>query len=251
MSLIEHLDELRRRIIISVVAIAVGTIGCFIFKGPLLRLLIAPLSDMEMRLITLSPTESFMTVFKVAIYGGLIVASPVIIYQIWAFVAPGLKKRERRITLTAASFTTLLFFAGVAFAWFLVLPRGLEFLLNYESGIFDQQVQASRYFSFVAMFLFAFGLVFELPAMIVTLSWVGIVNARTLSTKRKYAILLGAVISASLTPADVFSMVALFMPFLLLYEISLVLVRLIERSRRRKQSEADIDSGQDVGQTAG
>lgn len=251
MSLIEHLEELRKRIIIAVVAITAGMVGCFVFKGPLLKLLIAPLGGKE--LITLSPTESFMTVFKVAAYGGFIIASPIIIYQIWAFVSPGLKSKEKRVIFFATFVTTILFLAGVAFGWYLVLPRGLDFLLNYEGEVFNQQIQASRYFSFVAMFLLGFGLIFELPAMIVTLAWVGLVDATTLRKKRKYAILIGAVVSAALTPGqDLFSMIAMFVPFLLLYEVSVIMARLIQRSRRRKAAAAAAaEGGPDIGEAAG
>lgn len=237
MSLIAHLDELRKRIIIAVFALAAGMAGCFALKGPLLSLLIAPLGGRE--LITLSPTESFMTVFKVAGYGGFVVASPVIIYQVWAFVAPGLKSREKLAVFMATIATSLLFLAGVVLAWYLVLPRGMDFLLNYEADVFNQQIQATRYFSFVAMFLLGFGIIFELPAMIVTLAWMGLVNGKTLRGKRRYAVLAGAVVSAVLTPGqDLFSMLAMFVPFLLLYEISILCVRLIERSRHRKQEAA-------------
>lgn len=228
MSFVEHLEELRKRIIISMVALAVGTTACFIFKGRVLALLIEPLGGR--RLITLAPAESFMTVFKVAAYGGLIAASPVIIYQIWAFVAPGLKTHERRSALLATILTSTLFFAGVVFAWFLVLPRGLDFLLSYESGTFDQQVQAARYFSFVMMFLLGFGLVFELPAMIITLARLGLVRAETMSRHRKYIYLAGAVISAALTPGqDLFSMLAMIIPFILLFEISVFISRYIQK----------------------
>ena len=136
----------------------------------------------------------------------------------------------------------------------MVLPRGLDFLLNYEADIFNQQIQATRYFSFVAMFLLGFGLIFELPAMLVTLSWLGIVNAKTLSKQRKYAILIGALVSAILTPGqDFFSMLAMFVPFLILYEVSILLARLIERSRRKKLAVevSDIDDGgPDTGEAA-
>lgn len=248
MSLVEHLEELRKRIIISLVAITAGMAGCFIFKGPLLQRLIAPLNGKE--LITLSPPESFMTVFKVAAYGGLIIASPIIIYQIWAFVAPGLQAREKRIIITATIFTTLLFLGGVAFAWSLVLPRGLDFLLNYENQVFNQQVQASRYFSFVAMFLLGFGLIFELPAMILTLARLGIVNAKMLAKNRKYAILAGSVISAALTPGqDAFSMIAMAVPFVFLYEISIHLSRLVQRSRSRQAEAEAADGHNEVGET--
>lgn len=249
MSLIEHLEELRKRIIIAVIALAAGMTGSFIFQAPLLRLLMAPLGGKQ--LITLSPTESFMTVFKVAGYGGVIIASPVIIYQVWAFVAPGLRKKERRVIFFATLFTSLLFLAGIAFSWYLVLPKGLDFLLNYESEIFNQQIQASRYFSFVAFFVVGFGLIFELPAMILTLVWVGVVNVKQLTKQRKYAVAIGAAVSAAITPGtDFFSMLSMFVPFLLLYEVSVLLARVIERSRRKKREAADSIDNDPEGEAA-
>lgn len=242
MSLIEHLEELRKRIIISVVAIAVGMTVCFIFQESLLGLLVAPLNGRE--LITLTPAESFLTVFKVAAYAGIIVASPVIIYQIWAFAAPGLRQKERRVILSATGFTTLLFLAGVAFAWYFVLPKGLDFLLNYETDFFNQQVQATPYFTFVALFLLGFGLIFETPALILTLVWIGIVDVKTLNRQRKYAYLIGAIVSAVITPGtDAFSMLAMFIPFLVLYEVSVLLGRVIERSRRKKKAADVVEDG--------
>ncbi|MHB1389619.1 MAG: twin-arginine translocase subunit TatC [Thermoleophilia bacterium] len=242
MSLIEHLEELRKRIIISIIAIAVGMTVCYIFQAPLLRLLVMPLNGRE--LITLTPTESFMTVFKVAAYAGVVVASPVLIYQIWAFAAPGLRQRERRVILSATAFTTLLFLAGVVFAWYLVLPTGLNFLLSFESDFFNQQVQATPYFTFVALFLLGFGLIFETPALILSLVFIGIVDVRMLSEQRKYAILIGAVVSAVITPGtDFFSMLAMFVPFLVLYEVSVLLARVIERSRRRKKAAQVVEDG--------
>lgn len=231
MSLIGHLEELRKRIIISFAALCVGVIICFIFKGFLLELLTEPLGDKK--LITLSPTESFMTVFKVSGYAGMMIASPVIIYQIWAFVAPGLRAKEKRVIFFATFFTTLLFLVGVVFAWRFVLPRTLDFLLNYESDVFNQQVQSSQYFTFVAMFMLGFGIIFELPAMILTLVRLGIVEPKVLRKKRKYAILVGVIASAALTPGqDLFSMLAMAVPFVLLYEISLILCRFVKRPAR-------------------
>ncbi|MDO8735841.1 MAG: twin-arginine translocase subunit TatC [Thermoleophilia bacterium] len=240
MSLIGHLEELRKRIIISLVAIAVGMLVCFIFKGFLLEMLTAPLG--EKKLITLSPTESFMTVFKVAGYTGMILASPVIIYQIWAFVAPGLRAKEKRVIFFATFFTSILFLAGVAFAWIFVLPRTLDFLLTYEEDIFNQQVQSSQYFTFVAMFMLGFGIIFETPAMILSLVRLGIVDPKYLRKKRKYAILIGVIASAALTPGqDLFSMLAMAIPFILLFEISLVLSRFVKPARDESIIDADDD----------
>lgn len=248
MSLIEHLDELRKRIIISLVAIFLAMVACFIFKGRILSLMVEPIRDRE--LITLSPTESFMTVFKVVAYAGLIVASPVIIYQIWAFVAPGLRTKERRVVIFATIFTSLLFIGGVVFGWIFVLPRGLDFLLNYQDDIFNQQVQAAKYFSFVAMFLLGFGIVFEIPAMLLTLARFGIVSHDMLAKNRKYALLIGAVVSAALTPGqDLFSMIAMFIPTMLLYEFSVQASRVIQKRRQKKEEAADIEDAADMGET--
>ena len=148
MSLVEHLEELRKRIFIALGAFVVAFAICFIFKGQILAFLTGPLEGRK--LVTLGPAESFMTTFKIAAYAAIGLAAPVIIYQIWAFVAPGLKKREKRLVLWATIFTSFLFFGGVAFCWYLVLPRGLDFLLNYEPDYFTQMPQASKYISFVA-----------------------------------------------------------------------------------------------------
>lgn len=249
MSLIEHLDELRTRIIISLIAFLVGFVICFIFRSYLLDLLVTPLGDRK--LLTLSPTESFMAVFKVSAYCGLILASPVIIYQIWAFVAPALKSKEKKIVVVASIFTSILFLVGVAFAWVFVLPRVLDFLLNYEGDFFDQQIQANRYFSFVSLFLLGFGIIFETPVMILTLVRMGVVDAQQLGKNRKYALLIGCVVSAVLTPPDIFSMLAMVIPFVLLYEASIHLSRLVQKRRHKQQDSEIVDEGPDVGETAG
>jgi len=248
MSLVGHLEELRKRLMISIGALAVGMTVCFIFKGFLLDILIDPLGDRK--LITLTPTESFMTVFKVAGYVGMMLVSPVIIYQIWAFVAPGLKSKEKHVILYAAIFTSILFLCGVAFAWYLVLPRALDFLLTYQGDFFNQQVQASTYFSFVALFMLGFGLIFELPALLLTLVRLGVVTPEKLARNRKYAILAGSILSAALTPSqDFFSILAMAVPFYVLYEASIHLGKLVQR-RSQKRAAAVVDDGPE-GEAAG
>lgn len=232
MSLIEHLEELRKRIVYSLVALAVAFAACFALKDYLLGFLVGPLNGRQ--LITLAPAEAFMTAFKVAAYGAIIIAAPMIIYQIWAFVAPGLKAKEKKLVYTATIFTSLLFFGGVAFCWYLVLPRGLDFLLNYQSDYFAQQVQASKYFSFVVLFALGFGLVFELPAFLLTLMRLGFVNYKTLAKNRRYAILIGAIVSAVLTPTqDIVSMMAMAVPFYVLFELSVQLGRFVQKKREK------------------
>jgi sec-independent protein translocase protein TatC len=240
MSLIEHLEELRKRIIRSIIALTAGVILAFAFKSYLLQILVAPLNGRE--LITLSPTESFMTVLKVAGYAGMILASPVIIFQIWAFVAPGLKSKERRVIYFASFFTTVLFLVGIFFAWYMVLPRGLDVLLNYQGDYFNQHLQADQYFSLVSVFLLGFGIIFETPVMILTLARLGIVNTRMLRKNRKYAILVGTILSAALTPGqDMFSMLMMAVPFLLLFEVSVLASRFVQKSKRIKDEVEEIE----------
>jgi len=245
MPLLEHLEELRKRIIRSIIALTVGVVLSFVFKSYLLQILVVPLNGKE--LITLSPTESFMTVLKVAGYAGMILASPVIIYQTWAFVAPGLRSKERRVVYFASFFTTILFLIGIIFAWYVVLPRGLDFLLNYQADYFNQQLQADQYFSFVTMFLLGFGIIFETPVMILTLARLGIVNTRMLKKNRKYAVLIGAILSAALTPGqDIFSMLMMAIPFLLLFEVSVLASRFVQKSKRsREGEEIELEDGSD------
>jgi len=250
MSLVEHLDELRTRLIHSAAALAAGMVICFILQGRLLDLLVSPLGETDKQLITLSPTEPFMTVLRVAVYCGLIIASPYIILQIWLFVAPALRRKEKRVLIVASLVTSLLFFAGVAFCWFFVLPRVLGFLLNYQKDFFDQQLQAAKYFSFASLFVLGFGLVFETPVIILTMNRLGIVDASMLRKNRKYAVLFGCIISAILTPQDVFSMLAMAVPFYFLYGVSIHMSALAERRRRKAAAGAEGD-GSDVGEAAG
>ena len=251
MSLLEHLEELRKRIIRSIIALTIAVILCFAFKSWLLDLLIAPLPE-GAQLITLSPTESFMTTLRVSGYAGLIIASPVIIYQTWAFVAPGLRAKEKRVIYYASFFTTLLFLFGIFFAWYVVLPRGLDFLLNYQGDFYNPMLQADKYFTFVAMFLLGFGIIFETPVMILTLTWMGIVNTKMLRTNRKYALLIGVILSAALTPGqDIFSMLMMAVPFLLLFEFSVLASRFVQRPKgAEKEEDVEIPDGS-AGDAAG
>jgi sec-independent protein translocase protein TatC len=238
MTVMEHLGELRKRIGISLAALLVGIIASFIAKDPLFEILKRPLvraDGLEAELVTLSPIEPFMTVLRVAVYGGFLVALPVVLYQFWAFVMPALYETERKRVLPYVFFTTALFLAGVAFAYFLVLPIALVFLVGYGGDIFTQQLRASEYIGFVGKFLLGFGAVFEIPVLILLLSAAELVSVRWLRKSRKYALLVIAAISMVLTPADPLSMLLMMGPLYLLFEFGILLARLTERRRRKKQ----------------
>ncbi|GAB4242537.1 MAG: hypothetical protein Kow00129_01100 [Thermoleophilia bacterium] len=238
MTVVEHLTELRRRLILALLALGLGVVVAFIFQNPIFEILKAPLDrapGVEARLITLSPAEPFMTVLKVSVVAGLLLALPVVLWQFWAFVMPALYESERKRVLPYAAFTTLLFLAGVAFGYFVVLPVGLAFLVGYGGDIFAQELRASEYINFVSMFLLAFGVVFEMPAMLLLLASAGLVNHVILKRVRKYALLGIAVIAMILTPADPFSMLLMMGPLYLLYELGIILTLLVDRRRVKRE----------------
>jgi sec-independent protein translocase protein TatC len=241
MSVLDHLDELRRRIIVSLLALVVGVVAAFIGKDWVFFVVERPLKAIRgpgAQLVTFSPTEPFMTIVRVSVYVGLIIALPVILYEVWAFIMPALYEREKRSVLPYVLFTLLLFLGGVAFGYFVVLPIGLSFLIGYGGDIFNQQLRASEYLSFVSVFLLGFGVVFEMPAFILLLSALGVVSTKRLRRWRKYAVLVIAVVAMVITPSqDPVSMLLMMGPLLLLYELGIGLGRLVERRRERRRSQ--------------
>ncbi len=245
MSVVDHLGELRKRLVISAVAILIGTAFSFIAKGWVFEVILRPLRITQgdkVTIITLSPTEPFMTVLKVSIYAGLLIALPVVLWQFWAFIMPALYENEKKRVLPYVFFTTALFLAGVLFGYYVVLPVGLKFLVGYGGDIFNQQLRASEYISFVSLFLLAFGVVFEMPAIMLMLSSAGIVNARQLRKTRKYALVGIATASMVLTPSqDPVSMLLMMGPLLVLYELGIMLARVVDRRRAKRKALAAVE----------
>lgn len=223
LTLAGHLDELRRRIFISLAAVAVCS--CLAFwkiQDILSFLMIYPVDH----LVFFSPVEAFMEYCKLAFFTGLIIASPIVLFQLWSFVSPGLTGRERGAFLAAMPFSATLFLGGAAFAFFVVLPWALKFLINFPGPEVVPVISISKYLSFVIMLLLVFGIVFELPVAVFLLSKLGIVTPSVLSRNRKYAILAIFVLAAVLTPTpDAFTQVAMAVPLIVLYEISIWICR--------------------------
>jgi len=241
-----HLGELRRRLTYVAIAVVVCVIGCFIFKDQVLAVVLHPLESTDVNeLTTLGVTESFMNVLKVSIYAGLIISLPFILHQFWAFIMPGLYERERKSIVPYVIATTLLFIGGVVFAYFIVLPVGLRFMLGYGDEYFGQLLQAEKYISFVTMFLLAFGVVFELPLIMMLLAWSGLVDHVKMRKVRKYAILAEAIIAMVFTPSqDPVSMALMLIPLMILYEIGILLAKLIGRRKaKRALREEPVDFG--------
>ena len=252
LSLLEHLSELRKRITLAAIALALGVVVAAVFNDFVFDALLWPLRQVDglpadaYQITTFSPAEPFMVSLKVWIVAGLLVASPILIWQLWAFVAPAFTTTEKRYFYPVVAATTLLFLGGVALAYFLVLPRGLSFLLGFGEGSFNVQNRASDYLTFAALFVLAFGVVFEMPVILVLLARVGVIDSRFLRKNRRYAVLISAVVAAFITPSqDAFSMLAMFVPLVVLYEVSIVLARMVQPKRvkvvHREDAGADDD----------
>jgi sec-independent protein translocase protein TatC len=252
LTLFEHLDELRKRLFICLIAATVGVLIAALFNGFMFDVLLHPLRtvpnlpETATKITTFSPAEPFMVSLKVWVVGGLILAAPVLIYELWAFMAPAFTSGEKKYFYPIVFATTALFFAGVAMAYFLVLPKGLQFLLTFSAGYFNVQLRASDYFTFMALFILAFGVVFELPVVLVLLAKVGVIDDKFLKKNRRWSIIILAFAAAVITPSqDAFSMLAMFIPLYVLYEVSIVIARFVQPKREADAAVEDSPGGDD------
>lgn len=225
MSLLEHLEELRQRLLKAVIALLIGAVLGTLVTAPVLRLLVAPLGDQVP--LAISPTEAPAVFFKVAIVIGLVVAMPVIMYQIFQFARPGLEPQERRYVIIGAPAASLSFAAGVVFAAAVLLPAALPFLQGFLFGIVEQRYSIERYVSFVANILLWAGLVFETPLVMYFLAKLGVVTPQGFAKARRVVIIGAAAGAAVITPTtDPVNMLLVMVPFMLLYELGILLARL-------------------------
>jgi sec-independent protein translocase protein TatC len=221
-----HLDELRSRLIVSLAVFGVALALCFWQNHLLLEIASGPLPDNHGRLITFSVTEPFTTTMKVAAYGAIILALPILLYELYAFFLPAISKQQRKSVTPLLVLTPFLFIAGVLFAFFVVVPAALNFLLNFNDSQFNIQVKASEYYGFFATTLIACGIVFEVPVAILGATRLGIVNVAQLRKNRRYAYLVCAVVAAALPGVDPISMLLETAPLIALYEVSIVLAKI-------------------------
>jgi len=239
-----HLQELRKRLIFSFIAIGVGFILCYAFVDHIFNILAAPLTNELMpkggSLIFTSVAEAFFTYMKVALIAGIIVTSPFVVYQIWAFVAPGLYQKEKRYVVPFVLGSTLFFVLGILFGYYVAIPVGFKFLLGYATDIIKPMPSMKEYLSFSLRFLLACGLVFEFPVVLVLLSKIGIIDAKMLARQRKYALLLIFIFAAVVTPSpDIISQLLMAVPLVGLYELSILLSKIFGRRPAPVSSEGD------------
>ena len=240
-TLVEHLDELRTRIFVSLGALAVGFAIAFLFRHRLLDWLNAPLPPDKRPPITLGVAEPFLTSFKVSLMAGFGLALPVVLWQLWSFLAPAVEPHAERLVLMFVLFATFLLVVGVAFGYFLVLPQAIHFLTNFDQNQFNIQIRAKDYYSFVLTVLFAVGLVFELPIFLLALVRLDVLSTQTLRSNRRLGYFIVAVIAVLLPGIDPVTTTLEGIPLVALYEASIWLAVLMERRAPRAEPASVTD----------
>jgi sec-independent protein translocase protein TatC len=236
-TLVEHLGELRTRLLIALGSVGVAFLVAFAFQERILRWLSEPLPD-DKQLVTLGVTEPFFTAVKVSLYAGIAIALPIVLYQLWSFLAPAFEQHTQRVVSVFVLIGTALFVVGAAFGYFVLLPRGLGFLTSYNTEFYDIQIRASYYYSFVTMVLLGMGLVFELPMFILALVRLRILSAEKLRRNRRIGIFLVVLAAVLLPTVDPISLAFETVPLLILFELSIWLAVVMERRWERSYGEA-------------
>jgi len=262
MPLLDHLIELRQRLLYSVVALFVAFLICFFFAEQLFNFLVQPLADIlthrtgvqgARRLIFTDLTEVFFTYVKVAFFFGAFIACPIFLTQIWLFVAPGLYKNEKSALAPFLIASPILFFTGGALVYYVLFPLAWQFFLSFETpggnGTLPIELEAkvNEYLSLVMKLIFAFGLSFQLPIIMTLLARVGLATSKGMAAKRRYAIVGVFVVAAIFTPPDPLSQISLAVPIILLYEISIYMAKLVEKKKKEREGEDGPDGDDDTG----
>lgn len=235
----QHLEELRRRLVISAIAVGLGFTICYAFKEMLFEVLMKPWIEalpkgQGAKLIYTAPHEAFFTYMKVSLLGGTALAVPVILYQVWRFVAPGLYENEKKYLLPIVFASSVFFLGGASFGYFFVFPVGFQFFTSFASDFITPMMSTREFFSFSIRMLLAFGLVFELPVFMFFLARLGLMSSDYLRKKRRYAIVIIFIIAAAVTPSpDVFSQCLMAGPLILLYEASVWIVYCFGKKEKR------------------
>jgi sec-independent protein translocase protein TatC len=241
-TLVEHLDELRTRLIIVLIALVPAFLLAFVFHEQIMEWLIGPLPN-DKKLVTLGVTEPFTTSVKVSLIAGLALALPVLLWQVWAFFAPAVQPHFQRIVIVFVVIATALFATGVVFMYYVVLPRALDFLTSYDDNLYDIQIRASYYYNFAALTLLAGGLAFLMPIFVLGLVRLRVLSSDRLRSNRRIAYVLLLVFAILLPTVDPVSLAFEVVPLLLLFELSIWMSVLMERRWQRGWDEEFAEAG--------
>ncbi len=243
MSLTDHLVELRKRLMRSLMAIGIGFGLCYFYKDAIFDMITRPLTQVLPKnsyLIYTGLTEAFFTYMKVAFFASLIITSPFVLYQIWKFIAPGLLPKERKYIVPFVLSSSILFIGGVSFGYFIALPPAFKFFVSFNNQYLQAMLSFKDYLSLFVTFLLGFGVSFELPVFMFFLAKLGIVNAEKLSKQRKYAILIIFMVAAVLTPSpDALSQILMAIPLMFLYEVSIFVVKFAEEKKTNSNNKEE------------
>jgi sec-independent protein translocase protein TatC len=241
MSLTDHLMELRKRLVRSVIILLVGFGVCYYYKDYVFEIITRPLVNALPKnsyLIYTGLTEAFFVYMKLAFFASLIITSPFIVYQIWKFISPALHSKEKKYVIPFVFFSSLLFVSGVLFGYYIALPPAFEFFVSFNNQYLQAMISFSNYISLFVTFLLGFGLSFELPVFIFFLAKFGIVNVQMLSKNRKYAILLIFIVAAILTPSpDALSQILMAIPLMFLYEVSIFVAKFAVKKKTDSETK--------------
>ena len=239
-----HLEELRKRLIICVTSVVIGFVISYFFSEQLFNILVKPLQKElppDSLLIFTGLPEAFFVYLKISLFAGIFLSCPVILWEIWGFVAPGLYDHEKKYIFPFVIFSSILFVIGLLFCYFIVFPFAFKFFMGYSSDIIRALPSIKEYLSFTLKLLLAFGIIFELPVFVLFLAKMGIVNEKMLRNQRKFAILGIFVVAAILTPPDVVSQILMAIPLILLYEVSVYVARIFGKKTDVKQPGEEDD----------
>ncbi|MFL5869625.1 MAG: twin-arginine translocase subunit TatC [Solirubrobacterales bacterium] len=243
LTLVEHLDELRTRIVVSAVVLVVAIGLAFWQNSLLIDIAQKPLPDGHEKLITFGVSEPFFTTIKISIYAGLLLALPILLYQVYAFVLPAFSPSERRVVTPLLLMVPFLFVAGTVFAYYIIVPAALKFLLNFNADDFNIQVRASEYYGFFMLTEISVGLLFQVPVGILAATRLGLITPRQLSQNRRYALLIVAIIAMLLPGTDPITMLLCMLPLYVLFELSILLARVFGTPRSEIEDEPATASG--------
>ncbi|RJX35266.1 MAG: twin-arginine translocase subunit TatC [Desulfarculus sp.] len=247
MPFLSHLEELRTRLVRSAMAVGIAFLGTYFFKEELYQGLAKPLKEVlppGAKLIYTAPAEAFFTYIKVAFLAAIVAACPVIFYQLWKFIAPGLYKHERKAVWPFVILSSALFMVGSVFCYLMVFPFAFQFFMSFATDDIVPMLSLKQYLSFSATLLFAFGVIFEMPLVLVFLGRLGVVKSSTLKKHRKYAILIMFIVGAILTPPDAVTQIMMALPLCALYELSIWLVVLAEKKKAEREAAEEAEAAE-------